>query len=119
MKTIGNLIWFVFGGVEMAFFWCLFGLLQFITVIGIPSGFQAFKIARLAVWPFGKEVVYGEGGGNLILNILWIILGGFLLAIGNAVIGAIFCITVIGIPFGRQYFKLAKLSLMPFGATIS
>ncbi|MDR0293427.1 MAG: YccF domain-containing protein [Oscillospiraceae bacterium] len=119
MKLIGNIVWFIFGGLEMAFFWCLVGLLQFVTVIGIPTGLQAFKIARLAVWPFGKTVTYGGGGGRLLLNIIWIILGGLILAIGNALLGIVFCVTVVGIPFGKQYLKLAKLSLMPFGATIS
>ena len=118
MKTLGNIIWFVFGGFIMALVWCLVGLLQFVTIIGIPTGIQAFKIAGLAVWPFGKEVTYGGGAGKLLLNIIWIILGGLILAVINAIFGVIFCVTIIGIPFGKQYFKLAKLSLMPFGATI-
>jgi len=119
MKLLGNIIWLVFGGFEMAIAWFLVGLLQCLTIIGIPAGIQAFKLAGLALWPFGKTVTYGGGGGRLILNIIWIILGGLALAIANATLGIILYITIIGIPFGKQYFKLAKLSLMPFGATIS
>ena len=119
MKTIGNIIWVVFGGFVMALIWFILGLIQFVTIIGIPTGLQAFKLAKLALWPFGKTVIYGGGAGRFILNLIWIVLGGFALAICNVFWGIIFCITIIGIPFGKQYFKLAKLSLMPFGAIIS
>jgi len=79
---------------------------------------QCFKFASLSFFPFGKEVVYGGGAGSLILNIIWIIVTGIPMAIVSAVFGIIFCITIIGIPFGLQHFKIAKLALMPFGATI-
>jgi uncharacterized membrane protein YccF (DUF307 family) len=79
---------------------------------------QCFKFASLSFFPFGKEIVYGGGAGSLILNIIWIIVTGIPMAIVSAVFGIIFCITIIGIPFGLQHFKIAKLALMPFGATI-
>lgn len=91
--------------------WC-------ITIVGIPIGTQCFKFASLAFFPFGKEVVYGGGVGSLLLNILWMIFSGIPLAVEAAVIGCLFCITIIGIPFGMQCFKLAKLALMPFGASV-
>ena len=119
MKTIGNIIWIVFGGFVMAALWCVVGLLQCVTIIGIPVGVQAFKLAGLALWPFGKNVVYGGGAGSFLLNLIWLVLGGFVLAIGHFALGLIYCVTIIGIPFGMQYFKLAKLALMPFGAAIT
>jgi len=119
MKTIGNIIWILFGGLPMAIGWFFVGILWCITIIGIPIGLQAFKLAKLSFLPFGKRVSSGSGAGSMILNILWIIFGGFLLAAGSFIVGCIFCITIIGIPFGKQHFKLAKLALMPFGATVS
>jgi uncharacterized membrane protein YccF (DUF307 family) len=76
-------------------------------------------MAGLALWPFGKQIVYGGGAGSFILNVIWIIFGGFFLMLSHLLCGALFCITIIGIPFGKQHFKLAKLSLMPFGASVS
>ena len=117
MSIIGNIIWVLFGGLIMAFGWLIVGLICCITIIGIPIGLQAFKLAGLAIWPFGREVVYGGGAGSFILNIIWIIFGGLLLALSHLLLGVLFCVTIIGIPFGLQHFKLAKLALMPFGAT--
>ena len=118
MKFIGNIIWFIFGGALSALLFFVVGLLWCITIIGIPIGLQAFKAAKLTLAPFGKKVVYGGGAGRLLLNVLWLIFGGLTLAISNCVLGLIMCITIIGIPFGMQFFKLAKLALMPFGARI-
>ena len=119
MKLLGNIIWFLFGGFIMALGWFVVGVIMCITIIGIPIGLQAFKLASLAIWPFGKEVAYGGGAGRFILNIIWIVLGGFGLMLSHLFWGIIFCITIIGIPFGKQHFKLAKLAIMPFGATIT
>ena len=118
MGCLGNIIWFVFGGFLSGLTWLLAGCLWCITIIGIPVGLQCFKIAGLSFFPFGKEVVYGGGAGSLLLNIIWLLFSGIVLAIESAVIGVLFCITIIGIPFGLQHFKIAKLALMPFGATI-
>ena len=118
MKVIGNILWFVFGGLWLGIGWAVAGLLCCITIIGIPAGKQCFKIARLAFLPFGKEIKSSGGVGSLILNVIWILLLGWELALEAAVLGAVFCITIIGIPFGKQCFKLARLALMPFGAEI-
>jgi uncharacterized membrane protein YccF (DUF307 family) len=118
MGCLGNFIWFIFGGFVMGATWLLAGCLWCITIVGIPIGLQCFKLASLAFFPFGKEVVYGGGVGSTILNIFWFIFSGFWLALESATIGLLFCITIIGIPFGLQCFKVAKLALMPFGATI-
>lgn len=79
---------------------------------------QCFKFASLSFFPFGKEVIYGGGAGSFLLNLVWMILTGIPMALEHAVLGIILCITVIGIPFGTQQFKLAKLALMPFGAEV-
>ncbi len=118
MKFLGNVLWFIFGGVISGLTWWIVGCLWCITIIGIPIGRQCFKIAGLSFFPFGKEVIYGGGAASLIANIFWLLLTGIPMAIANAVWGCVLCVTIIGIPFGKQFFKLAKLSLMPFGATI-
>lgn len=118
MRIIGNILWILLGGLETAILWFLIGLLWCITILGIPVGLQCFKFASLSIWPFGRDVEYGGGVGRLLLNILWIIFGGLIMAIIHALIGVLYCITIIGIPFGLQHFKMAKLSLMPFGAEI-
>ncbi len=118
MKFIGNILWFIFTGLASAIGWLVIGLLWCITIIGIPFGTQAFKMAGLSLWPFGKTVT-GNFGKHPIANILWFIFGGFALAIGFLITGLLWCITIIGIPFGKQCFKLAKLAIAPFGATVS
>lgn len=118
MKTLGNILWFIFGGVELALVWAVIGLGLCITVVGIPAGVQCFKIATLTLAPFKKKVEFGGGSGSTLLNILWILVCGWELAVAYIGVG-IFCfITIIGIPFGKQWFKLASLCLFPFGATI-
>jgi uncharacterized membrane protein YccF (DUF307 family) len=119
MSFLGNIIWLIFGGIIGAIVWALVGLLWCISIIGIPFGVQCFKIAAFVLWPFGREIEVGNfGAGGLIFNIIWIILFGWEFAIAHLIIGAIFCLTIIGIPFGLQHFKLAKLGLIPFGARI-
>ncbi|MHC1773090.1 MAG: YccF domain-containing protein [Flexilinea sp.] len=118
MKTIGNILWFIFGGILQGLAWTIYGILWYITIIGIPVGKQCFKFARLSFFPFGKEVVYGGGTVSVLLNIIWLVTSGLPLAAASALNGLIFCVTIVGIPFGKQCFKLAKLALMPFGASV-
>ena len=118
MKLLGNLLWFVFGGLWMGLGWSLVGLLWCITIVGIPVGMQCFKLAELAFFPFGKVIVYG-GAPSLLMNLLWLLFGGFALAISAALHGLLFCITIVGIPFGMQCFKFAKLALCPFGSSVA
>lgn len=118
MGCLGNIIWFICGGLISGLSWLFIGGLWCITIIGIPVGLQCFKIAGLCFFPFGKEVIYGGGAGSFLLNIIWLILSGIVLAIESAIIGIILCITIVGIPFGLQHFKIAKLALMPFGTSI-
>jgi uncharacterized membrane protein YccF (DUF307 family) len=118
MSCLGNIIWFIFGGFIGGVTWLLAGILWCITIVGIPIGLQCFKLAGLSFWPFGKDVVYSTSSVSFIVNILWLIFSGFWLAVGHCVSGIILCVTIIGIPFGMQSFKLAKLALMPFGAQV-
>ena len=118
MGCLGNLLWFIFGGFLSGLSWCLAGCLWCLTIIGIPIGLQCFKFATLSFFPFGKEVEYGGGAGSFLVNILWLLLTGLPMALGSVVLGALLCVTIIGIPFGLQHFKIAKLALMPFGAVI-
>lgn len=118
MSCLGNVIWFVFGGFISGLLWIIAGVLCCITVVGIPIGLQCFKFAGLAFFPFGKEVEFGGGAVKGIANIIWLICLGWEMALTNALIGCVYCVTIIGIPFGLQFFKIAKLSLFPFGAEI-
>jgi uncharacterized membrane protein YccF (DUF307 family) len=119
MSCLGNIIWIIFGGLIGAIGWCFIGIIWCITIIGIPVGMQCFKMARLQLAPFGKEVVtVSDSSGNLLMNILWLIFGGLELCITNIVSGLILCITIVGIPFAAQSFKMAKLALMPFGKEV-
>lgn len=118
MKLLGNLLWLICGGLLAALSWFLAGLLWCITIVGIPIGLQCFKFASLSLWPFGKEVYYGGGFVSLLANILWLLLSGIPLALEHLVLGCLCCVTIVGIPFGMQHFKLMKLALLPFGAEI-
>lgn len=118
MKFLGNIIWFVFGGFISFLSWIFIGLLWSITIIGLPVGIQCFKIARLSAWPMGRDVIVSTEGSSLFFNLIWIIFGGIEIAATHMIIGLLLCLTIIGIPFGQQHFKLAKLALFPFGADI-
>ena len=118
MKTLGNILWFIFGGIIGGLSWIIAGCLWCVTIIGIPVGMQCFKFASLAFWPFGKEVIYGNGVFSFLVNLIWILLFGWEMALGNLILGCLWCITIVGIPFGRQFFKMARLSFMPFGASV-
>lgn len=119
MKIIGNILWFLLGGFLLALLWTLAGLLLCITLIGIPFGLQCFKHAALMLHPFGHDIMYGEMRFTSLLgNILWIALFGWELALLSLAAGFLCCLTIVGIPFGLQSFKFAKLSLLPFGARV-
>ena len=118
MSTIANIIWIIFGGLITAACWCFAGFIFCITIVGIPLGRQCFKMASLTLAPFGKTVTYGGGAPSLIANIFWVILAGLPMAIAYGFLGCLYSITIIGLPIGLQCFKMAKLSLLPFGATV-
>ncbi len=118
MKFLGNLIWIICGGLLSALGWWIAGILWCITIIGIPVGVQCFKLSSLSLNPFGKEVVDEGGAVACLLNVLWILISGIELAVVNFLCGCLLCITIIGIPFGKQFIKIARLSLFPFGAKV-
>jgi len=118
MRLLANIIWFLLGGVVGGILWTMYGILWCCTIIGIPLGRQCFKFASLSFAPFGKDVNLGGGPMSLIANIFWLLVTGIEMASVYAAIGCIFCITIIGIPVGKQFFKFAKLSLLPFGAKV-
>ncbi|OZG60288.1 MULTISPECIES: YccF domain-containing protein [Bifidobacterium] len=118
MRLLGNILWLVLGGLAIAFGWAVVALVLCVTIVGIPLGLQAFKMAALTLTPFGKTVAYGGGVGSTLANIVWVVLVGLWMAIGYVIAGAANCVTIIGIPFGIQSFKMAKLALWPFGAEI-
>lgn len=118
MGCLGNIIWFLCCGLWQGLSWALAGVLWSITIVGIPIGQQCFKLATLAFFPFGKDVQYGGNTLSLIANILWMIFSGIPLALVALFNGLLLCCTIIGIPFGLQCFKIAKLALTPFGAKI-
>lgn len=121
MNTLGNLVWLIFGGLIAALLYLLGGLVLCLTIIGIPFGMQCFKLAGFVLWPFGRVAVPTASSGgclSLLLNIIWILCGGLALAINHIFWGIVLFITIIGIPFARQHFKLVELSLTPFGKRI-
>ena len=121
MTTFGNIIWIIFGGLFLALGYVFSGIILCCTIIGIPFGLQIFKVASLALWPFGREVRYKQQSSGCLstgMNVLWILIGGIWLALEHVIVGVIFFITIIGIPFGKQHFKLAAIALTPFGREI-
>ncbi len=128
MSTLGNLLWFIFGGALMGLGWWLAGLLAFVSIIGIPWGKACFVIGQFAFLPFGKEAVsrrdlsgrddVGTGPLGFVGNVVWFVLIGVWLAIGHVVSAAACFVTIIGIPFGIQHLKLAVIALAPIGKTI-
>ena len=121
MNIVLNLIWFVFGGFLIALEYLFSSLLLMITIVGIPFGVQTLKLAVAAVFPFGVEVVPNSSSGgclSVLMNIIWILFGGIGIALSHLGLGVLFCITIIGIPFGMQHFKLAGLALFLFGKSV-
>lgn len=120
MKTLGNILWFVFVGLWTALGWLFYAVVLAVTIIGIPFARQCLKLARFSAWPFGREAVPSPNAHPLgmIGQVIWVIFAGIWLALGYLLGGLLLCVTVIGIPFGIQSFKLAGLALAPFGKEI-
>jgi len=118
LSLIGNVIWIIFGGLVAFLGYLWGGLILCCTIVGIPWGLQAIKIGIATLAPFGKSVRPNGGsipGLSCLLNLIWLIFAGLWIAIAHLVFGVLLCITIIGIPFGIQHFKLIRLSLAPFG----
>ncbi|ADE83511.1 hypothetical protein PRMUPPPA20_17250 [Xylanibacter ruminicola] len=121
MKLLGNIIWLIFGGINIALEYFVAGLILMLTIVGIPFGLQSFKLGILALWPFGTKVEWMQsqpGCLSTFMNILWFFVGGIWIWLTHIFYGFILCITIIGIPFGKMHFRLAKLALSPFGRAV-
>ncbi len=122
MNFLGNILWFVLGGFLVSLYYFIVGVLFCITIIGIPFGLQLIKLAGFALWPFGHDIQSDTNDGgclSIVMNVIWILVGGVEIAMIHLTFGAFLCITIIGIPFGLQHFKMALLALIPFGKKIS
>jgi uncharacterized membrane protein YccF (DUF307 family) len=118
MKLLGNIIWLVFGGILISVEYLIASILLMLTIIGIPFGLQTLKLAVLALWPFGTETRLKPGDSgclSTLMNVIWILIGGIWIALTHLAFGILFAITIIGLPFALQHFKLAGLALTPFG----
>ncbi len=123
MSVIMNLLWAVLGGIVVFAFYMLGGIALCFTIIGIPWGFQCFKMGIFALFPFGSETRMRQAPDNtellnVILNVIWLVFGGLQLVILHFILGVLLCVTIIGIPFGIQHFKMVKLGFMPFGREV-
>ncbi len=121
MRAIGNVLWFLLAGIWLALGYVGAGLVFCITIIGIPFGIQAFKLAGFALWPFGRTVIERDGGPGpfvVLANIVWLVFFGWALFLASLLAGILLCITIIGIPFGIQAFKISVLALWPFGRIV-
>ena len=121
MSVLGNIIWLGFGGFFMALEYLVSGFLLCCTIIGIPFGLQVFKIGLVALLPFSQSTVVEEGSRRcleIIMNVIWFFIGGIWIALSHLGWGLLFCITIVGIPFGIQHFKLMRVALFPFGRTV-
>mgnify|MGYP006347614061 FL=1 len=122
MSFIGNIIWIVFGGIFIFFQYIFGGIVLCLTIVGIPFGIQCFKFAIIGLAPFGVKITDTSsniGYLSTIMNIIWLIFGGFWIVLTHLLFGLLFCITIVGIPFGLQHFKLMNLAFSPFGKSIS
>ena len=121
MKSLGNILWLLLGGILIALLYYLVGLVMCVSIIGIPFGVQLFKFGTFSLWPFGHELVDGPsqpGCVSVVMNLIWILAGWWEIAILHFIFGFLFCITIVGIPWGTQHFKLAIASIFPFGKEI-
>lgn len=118
MTLVGNIIWLIFGGLLSGLGYIVGGLGLCLTIVGIPFGIQSIKLGVATFAPFGKEIVEGPHANSplkVVLNVLWIVLFGWEIAILHLVHAAILAITIIGLPFAAQHVKLIPMALLPLG----
>jgi len=120
VRTLLNLIWFFFGGLWLAVGYFVFGVVACIFIVTIPFGIASFRMARYALWPFGKAVVpkSGAGAGSGIANVVWFLVAGLWLAIGHVTTALAQAVTIIGIPLAIANFKMIPVTCFPFGKGI-
>ncbi|HAK56746.1 MAG TPA: YccF domain-containing protein [Acidobacteria bacterium] len=128
MNLLLNVIWIVFGGLEMAFGWLVAAAVFAVSIVGIPWARAAFNMALFHLWPFGREIVdrdemtgredLGTGALGLLGNVVWFVLAGWWLALGHVFFVGALAITIIGIPFAWQHLKLAGMAVAPVGKMV-
>ena len=121
METLGNVIWIVFGGFVIALEYVVGSIALMVTIIGIPFGIQSLKLAELALWPFGNKIKQKKttsGCISIVMNVIWFFVGGVPIILTHFLFGILFYVTIIGIPFGHQHFKLMRLAISPFGKEV-
>ena len=121
MRTLLNVIWLVLSGFWLALGYAFAGVIMTVLIVTIPFGIASFRLAGFVLWPFGRTVVRTPDGGGvleLVFNVVWLVLAGWGIFLATLVAGLLLCITIIGIPFGIQAFKLSTLALWPFGRTV-
>ncbi len=123
MNLFLNIIWIVFGGFFIFLGYISGGIALSLTIIGIPWGLQSFKLAMLALFPFGSDSRainnnLGTDSINLLLNIIWLIFGGIWIFLTHLFWGIVLSLSIIGLPFGLQHFKMMRLAFSPFGRTL-
>ncbi len=121
MNAFLNIVWLLFGGAMIAVEYLMSSVAMMVTIIGIPFGLQTIKLAQVALWPFGTDTSssgWPSGCLAAVMNVVWWFVGGIPIALSHLAWGALLCVTVVGIPFGLQHFKLMRLALFPFGKTV-
>jgi uncharacterized membrane protein YccF (DUF307 family) len=120
VRTLLNLIWLLFGGLWLALGYALAGVVLCILVVTIPLGVASFRMASYALWPFGRAVVRkeGAGAGSVLLNVVWIVLAGWWLALAHLATAVAQAVTIIGIPLAIANLKMLPISLVPYGKQI-
>ncbi|MDD4033139.1 MAG: YccF domain-containing protein [Bacteroidales bacterium] len=121
MNLLGNIIWIIFGGLAIALEYVVAGFLLCLTIIGIPFGLQSFKLGMLALVPFGQKsipILEDKGCLSALMNVIWFFIGGIWITLTHLFFGVLLCLTIIGIPFGKQHFKLMSLAFAPFGRSV-
>lgn len=120
MSLLGNIIWLIFGGFLGGIGYILGGLSTCLTIIGIPFGLEAIKVGFATFTPFGREIKKDPSADTTlvqILNVIWIVVFGWAIALNHLFWGILLALTIIGLPFAQQHFKLMILALFPFGRT--
>ena len=120
MRSLLNIIWFLFGGLPLFLGYLLAGVVACIFIVTIPAGVACFRIAGYVLWPFGKRVIDkpGVGAGSALMNIVWFLVAGLWLAIGHITTAAAQAITIVGIPLAIANLKMIPITCFPFGKTV-
>lgn len=118
MRTLVNILWVLLGGALLSLMWFVVGIICCFTVFFLPVGLQCFKFSGFFLWPFGKEINYSSSSGSFLINLIWLVIFGWELAGVSLIIGLLWCITIVGVPFGIQFIKFSKLAFFPFGSRV-